>query len=147
LTPVGNRRKRTRPATDSDTMTRTYENRDVAKRYDSARALPEQTTQQWMAELKALLPLGRVETVLDLGCGTGRFTAALQSTLDCLVIGVDPSAEMLDQARARGLPGIEWRQGPAERIPLVDGAADLVWMSQVYHHLEGPESVFRVPRR
>lgn len=128
-------------------MTRTYSDRSVAKRYDAARALPVETTRQWMAELKALLPGGRVRAVLDLGCGTGRFAGALRETFACPVVAIDPSVEMLEQATTRGLPGVEWRQGSAEETPLGDGTVDLVWMSQVFHHLDDLEGAMGEIRR
>jgi len=38
--------------------------------------------------------------ILDLGCGTGRFSAALRARFEAEVIGIDPSKKMLEQARS-----------------------------------------------
>ena len=58
--------------------------------------------EQWGQRLLATLPLTGDETVLDVGAGTGRDTAAL---LDRLprghVVAVDGSAAMLDRLRGR----------------------------------------------
>ena len=37
--------------------------------------------------------------VIDLGCGTGRFSELLAAHFSAQVIGIDPSLKMLDQAR------------------------------------------------
>src|SRR2546427_7246342 len=69
----------------------------IAPRYDELRA-------QLFGDALALLVregdlAGR--RVLDVGCGTGRFAAALTESHACTVIGVDPSPGMLAVARAR----------------------------------------------
>ncbi len=69
------------------------------------------------------------ELLLDLGCGSGSSTAALLRRLpSARVVGIDASAGMLAQARAKSWPsGVEFRQLPAERLaeldlPPADGA-------------------------
>jgi trans-aconitate 2-methyltransferase len=63
-------------------------------------ATPHQT---WGAEILDRLPLQGDETVLDLGCGTGRVTAQLLERLGPAghVIGVDGSAAMVADAQRR----------------------------------------------
>jgi trans-aconitate 2-methyltransferase len=60
-----------------------------------------QPHQQWGAALMERLPLAGGETVLDLGCGTGRVTAQLLERLgpEGRVIGIDGSARMVEEAR------------------------------------------------
>jgi ubiquinone/menaquinone biosynthesis C-methylase UbiE len=51
---------------------------------------------------------------------------------------------MIDQARRKPIPeNVEFRRSSAEALPLQDGAVDLVFMSQVYHHLTDPSVVAR----
>lgn len=119
---------------------------EAANRYDAARNLPDQTLAVWMDALKIAVP-DKVDRVLDLGCGTGRFTAALGKTFGCSMIGVEPSAAMLSVAEAQQVPRIEWKLGDAENIPLEDGSIDLVFMSQVFHHLSHPEKALQEIRR
>ena len=85
---------------------------------------------------------GRIKKVLDLGCGTGRFTSALGEHFNCGVIGVEPSAAMLNIARSQPVPDVEWKQGAAEKLPLANESVDLVFMSQVFHHLVKPDQAF-----
>jgi ubiquinone/menaquinone biosynthesis C-methylase UbiE len=82
-----------------------------------------------------------VRLVVDLGCGTGRFTVALCETFDAPVVGVEPAANMRSIAEAKPRPtAVQFVQGSANDIPLEGGSADLVFMSQVLHHLVGREA-------
>ena len=60
-----------------------------------------QPHQQWGAQILERLPLDGDETVLDLGCGTGRVTAQLLERLGPggHVIGIDGSAQMVQEAQ------------------------------------------------
>ncbi len=74
--------------------------------------------------------LGR--RLLDVGCGTGRLSA-LFAERGAKVWGVDPSDEMLDQARARALRGVGFRTGGAESLPFRDGWFDRAVLMLVIH--------------
>jgi ubiquinone/menaquinone biosynthesis C-methylase UbiE len=73
---------------------------------------------------------------VDLGCGTGRFTGVLARDFAEVVVGIDPSAPMLAAAAAQsaGAKGVHFARAAAERLPLGDSSADLVFLSMVYHH-------------
>jgi cyclopropane fatty-acyl-phospholipid synthase-like methyltransferase len=60
---------------------------------------PHEAQQQWVSRLLATCPGGGV--VLDAPCGTGRYFDMVVDT-GRHVVGIDQSAGMLDQARARG---------------------------------------------
>ena len=117
----------------------TYTDPGLAARYVSARVLPSETVDMWMENLVEALPQSRIHHILDLGCGTGRFTAALAETFNCNVIAIDPSFQMLSQHCM--LEKVTWVRGRAEQIPLAEESVDLIWMSQVFHHLSKPEPV------
>ena len=51
---------------------------------------------------------------------TGRFTSALGEAYGRPVVGVEPSAAMLEVAASRGEPHVVWKHGGAEDI-LIDG--------------------------
>ena len=82
--------------------------------------------------------------VIDLGCGTGRFSELLAAHFGVQVICIDPSQKMLGQARRKPAAGnVVYRQAAAEALSLPDGCVDLVFMSMVYHHFTDPAAVAR----
>ncbi|MEU2351090.1 class I SAM-dependent methyltransferase [Modestobacter sp. NPDC049651] len=75
--------------------------------------------------------------VLELGAGTGLFTDQLLAA-GHEVLAVDPSAEMLDQLRARH-PQVPTQVGGAEAVPLADASVDAVVAAQAAHWFDpGP---------
>ena len=112
-----------------------YDKSSMPQVYDEARALPEETLDLWLDAIATVAPK-EVRLILDLGCGTGRFTAPLARRLRAEAIGVDPSTQFLGIARARDrdAPGVTYQLGTAEAIP-VAGPVDVIFMSMVYHHL------------
>lgn len=76
-----------------------------------------------------------INTILDLGCGSGRFSEALAAHFDARVIGLDPSTKMLDQAQKKLRDvRVQYQSGCGEAIPLADGSVDLIFMSMSFHH-------------
>jgi malonyl-CoA O-methyltransferase len=74
------------------------------------------------AALLELLPPVSGRTVLDAGCGTGRYTRLL-SALGARVVGVDLSSAMLSRARDLQLPVV---RGDMYALPLGAASCDLV---------------------
>ena len=68
----------------------------------------------------------------DIGCGTGRLSAML-CELGHHVVGIDPSEEMLERARAEGIPAT-LSQGSFENVPLADRSVDLVTCALALTH-------------
>ena len=70
--------------------------------------------------------VGPRDRVLDLGCGTGSLAAAvLASGPATEVVGVDPSPDFVNAARARVAdPRARFETGDAQRLPFGDGAFD-----------------------
>jgi SAM-dependent methyltransferase len=90
----------------------------------------EQLSEQTLASMRGC------HRLLDVGCGTGRFAVLARHRLGGRVWGVDPSVEMLREARSRpGARGIGWKQGVAERLPFRDGWFDAAHMHLVVHTL------------
>ncbi len=69
---------------------------------------------------------------LDVGCGTGNYTAALANK-GLHFTGMDPSSEMLRNALAKN-DAIKWIQGAAESIPSEDSSIDGVLVCLSIHH-------------
>ena len=79
---------------------------------------------------------------IDLGCGTGDVTAMLADALDgAEVLGVDNSAEMLEEAWPRRREGLDFRQ---QAIEDVGGQWDLVFSNAAIHWVADHERL--IPR-
>ncbi|PJJ55157.1 class I SAM-dependent methyltransferase [Compostimonas suwonensis] len=73
-------------------------------------------------------------TAIDLGAGSGKFTASLvERGLDCRAVEPDPQMRARLQAK---LPGVDARAGSAESIPFDDASADLVTVAQAWHWID-----------
>ena len=107
--------------------------------------MPENTLKQWMNLLIASVPKSEISKILDLGCGTGRFSFALSESFKCSLFAVDPSAKMLREAHRdqKEKKDITWLKGIAEDIPIEDDSMDLIWMSQIFHHIDNIDLAFK----
>jgi SAM-dependent methyltransferase len=109
----------------------------AAAEYERARpAYPDEAV-AW------LLPEG-VETVLDLGAGTGKLTRSLASR-GLEVIAVEPLPEMREILVER-LPGVRALAGSAEEIPLEDRSVDAVTVAQAWHWVDERRALPEVAR-
>jgi SAM-dependent methyltransferase len=96
-----------------------------------------QDPEPWAWEIRRALLLGEArpgERVLDLGCGAGRFVAALGDA-GADAVGVELAEAALSRARAN-VPGADLRLvEPDGSLPLDHGSVDLVWCSEVLEHV------------
>jgi ubiquinone/menaquinone biosynthesis C-methylase UbiE len=74
--------------------------------------------------------------VLDVGCGTGRWTEEAIAA-GRHAVGLDPSPAMLARARAR-VPAAALVRGRAESLPFASGGFGAVLCVYVIHHLDEP---------
>ena len=74
--------------------------------------------------------------VLDVGCGTGRWTEEVVAA-GRRAVGLDPSTAMLARARAR-VPAAAVIRGRAESLPFASGQFGAVLCVHVIHHLDEP---------
>jgi ubiquinone/menaquinone biosynthesis C-methylase UbiE len=125
-----------------------YDQSVVATTYDEARALTPARRRRWQRLLSAHVDRTAISLVVDLGCGTGRFSEMLAGELGAWVIGLDPSETMINQARRKpAMSPVVFGRASAHELPLPEGCVDLVFMSQIYHHLPDPAAVARECRR
>ena len=115
---------------------------DIAARYHSGFAAV--TTQSVVALLDSAC-VNRGSRVLDVACGPG-YVAAAAVARGAVAMGMDFSSEMVEEARGR-YPGIDFREGDAEQLPLSDSSFDAVVMNFGMLHLGRPETAIREAHR
>ncbi|MFI5050476.1 MAG: class I SAM-dependent methyltransferase, partial [Gaiellales bacterium] len=113
----------------------------LAGRYDELR--PAGAGWMEVAE-ESLRMLGMPARLLDVGCGTGRFTVLASQRLGARAWGIDPSEEMLAQARRReGAGRVGWKLAEAEHLPFKDGWFDAAHAHLVLHALRDRPAAHR----
>ena len=130
-----------------------YQADDVAESYEDKRfsrggRLIDQREKE--AVLDALEPVdGR--DVLEIACGTGRFTVMLTER-GADAVGLDISEPMLRQgrekARVADVPSrLEFLRGDADRLPFPDDHFDAVFAVRFFHLADTPASFLKEMRR
>jgi len=90
---------------------------------------------------------GTPNVVVDLGCGDGSVLAvAAAGQAAHRFVGIDWSADALRRARALGLSVVR-ASLVAPGLPVADGAADVVIMSELIEHLVDPDGAVAEARR
>ena len=107
---------------------------------------PDRARRQARLLTGILCDLNGPAVIVDLGCGDGAALAvAAKQNPEHRFAGIDWSADALRQARARGLTVV---RGTMEtRLPVADGAADVVIMSELIEHLVDPDRAVAEARR
>ncbi|MWV38914.1 class I SAM-dependent methyltransferase [Natrialba sp. INN-245] len=130
-----------------------YQADDVAEEYDDKRfsrggQLIDRREKE--AVLEAITPV-EDRRILEIACGTGRFTVMLAEA-GADVVGLDISAAMLQQGRSKSqnaeLSGtLEFLRGDAGRLPFPDDHFDTVIAMRFFHLADDPEAFLREMRR
>ncbi len=113
----------------------------ISRIYDVSRGANVETVRK----LVRLLNAGSDSVFLDLGCGTGNYTAALQKTAKIL-IGIDISKGMIEQAQVK-FPQISLICGDVTRLPFDSKTFDGAFAVQLLHHLKKKEIFLKEAHR
>jgi SAM-dependent methyltransferase len=124
-----------------------YDKTDMAAAYDAGRGYSPDALAYWLEIISQSVPRGSVSEILDLGCGTGRYSAALASHFDANVMAIDPSEKMLAEARRKAARRVRYQRASGEAIPLADASVDMVFISMAFHHFERPDRAAQECRR
>jgi ubiquinone/menaquinone biosynthesis C-methylase UbiE len=125
-----------------------YDRTDIPAGYDRGRDHGPEMLDLWMNVLAAHLDGRAPGRILDLGCGTGRFSDALALRFNADVIGIDPSQKMLGQAQQKQYRGqVRLLLGRGEALPLESNSIDVIFTSMTFHHFADRRQVARECRR
>jgi ubiquinone/menaquinone biosynthesis C-methylase UbiE len=125
-----------------------YDLTDIPAAYDRARDHGPEVLDLWMRVTADHLEGRSITRILDLGCGTGRFSEGLAARFNADVIGLDPSVKMLQLAREKQRDArVHYHLGRAEALPVRSESVDLVFMSMSLHHFTDPVVAARECRR
>ena len=122
-----------------------YDRTDIPKTYNRGRDLAPDVLKQWMDVVAGHLGEESVRCIVDLGCGTGRFSPSLAERFAARVIGIDPSMKMLAEAWSNRIrtTSVVYICASGEAIPLRENSADLIFISMAFHHFTQPRQVAR----
>jgi len=130
-----------------------YQTDEVAEAYDDKRFSRGGRLIDNREKAAVLDALGDVDgrSILEVACGTGRFTAMLADR-GADVVGLDISAPMLQQGRAKAREvgvgdGVELMRGDAARLPFPDDHFDAVVAMRFFHLADTPAAFLSELRR
>jgi ubiquinone/menaquinone biosynthesis C-methylase UbiE len=88
-----------------------------------------------MEQLKAYFSESEINSILDIGTGSGDFIEVLQDVFpQAQITGVDPDTESLQEA-IKKYPGVSFGEMRAEILEFADNSFDLASISMALHHL------------
>lgn len=78
--------------------------------YDAGRGYSPQVLDLWLSTIARIAGAQRpIHDILDLGCGTGRYSGALSEHFGASVVAIDPSEKMLARARRKAAARVRYR--------------------------------------
>ena len=121
-----------------------YQADDVAQEYDAKRFSDGGRLIDRREKTAVLEALGPVEDkdVLEIACGTGRFTVMLAER-GANIVGLDISSAMMAQGRQKAKSAgvselVEFMRGDAARLPFPDDHFDAVFAMRFFHLADTP---------
>jgi len=118
----------------------------IADYYDMVRTNDRDYLRFWTAPLIDFGEITDESRVLDVGCGTGRFTITLEEMSGAEVYGLDASRDMLDKAMKKSSRG-KWVQGHAEDLPFENGFFDAVTITMAIHQFDNKKKAIAEANR
>jgi demethylmenaquinone methyltransferase / 2-methoxy-6-polyprenyl-1,4-benzoquinol methylase len=96
---------------------------------------------RWRRFLVSRTEAGPTDTVLDVATGTAAVARELVRQKDCFVVGIDQSAEMLEEGRRRvalaaAASKVRLQQGDARSLPFADGQFDALTFTYLLRYVD-----------
>src|SRR3954453_22056191 len=103
---------------------------------------------RWRRFLVSRIDAKPTDTVLDVATGTAAVALELVRQKGCFVVGIDQSAEMLEEGRRRvalaaATRKVRLQQGDARSLPFEDGQFDAVTFTYLLRYVEDPAATLR----
>jgi len=116
---------------------------DISNYYDTVRGFGPEYYRGWLDNIFHHGDLEGRQRVLDIGCGTGRYTVLMQQRSGRPMVGMDLAAGMLAKAQTKAGDNVDLRlvRGDAEKMPFKDGSFDAATLILVVHHIEDLEGM------
>lgn len=111
-----------------------------SRNYDALRGTTERRLMPWVREVVEYASIGLDDRVLDIGCGTGRYTGLFEN-LCRNVVGLDRSSGMLSKTRKSSSGRTEYVRADALSLPFSDKTFDSAVMFMAFHHFTREQRV------
>src|SRR5436305_9178930 len=103
---------------------------------------------RWRRFLVSRLDVQPLDTVLDVATGTAAVALELARQKDCYVVGIDQTAEMLEEGRRRvalaaATRNVSLQQGDARSLPFEDGQFDALTFTYLLRYVDDPAATLR----
>lgn len=107
--------------------------------YDSLHML-ETEHEYGLAQLLGIMSYYRLDSLLDVGAGTGRVMRHVSEKLpNTKIMGIEPVEGLRNEAIAKGVPAEQIISGDALSLPFEDNSWDIVSAFGILHHIAEPE--------
>src|SRR5438270_13310666 len=103
---------------------------------------------RWRRFLVSRIDAAPTDTVLDVATGTAAVARELVRQKDCFLVGIDQSAEMLEEGRRRvaleaATRKVRLQQGDARELPFEDGQFDALTLTYPLRYVDDPHATLR----
>src|SRR6201989_2178111 len=103
---------------------------------------------RWRRFLVSRIDAEPTDTVLDVATGTAAVALELVRQKDCFVVGIDQSAEMLEEGRRRvalaaATRKVRLQEGDARSLPFEDGQFDALTFTYLLRYVDDPLATLR----
>jgi ubiquinone/menaquinone biosynthesis C-methylase UbiE len=124
----------------------------TADRYDDIHVNEDDEHSFALRFMMSVLARLGIQSVLDVGCGTGRGLLTIKQEMPHLkALGIEPSADLRKVGYANGLTEAELIDGDGTKLAFADGSFDLVCEFGALHHMPAPgkavSEMLRVARK
>jgi ubiquinone/menaquinone biosynthesis C-methylase UbiE len=120
-----------------------YDKTSMPANYDAGRSYAPAVLAYWLNVVSRHTTGAAIADILDLGCGTGRYSEGLASHFGARVIAIDPSEKMLAVARMKAGGSVRYERAQAEKLPIASASIDMIFISMALHHFGDAQQALR----